>query len=218
MPGFYIVDKRCGPGEFVPIEGTVPPNDVETARRYRYRFESLEPLDKNNLLLFAYKATRPNIEIEQITIHNGQDEIYRPGKVKWLPIDITFYERVYGEMDSGTNSGGYDQPAELIYQWWAESVIIINTSLQGPLWDYATPPPTINGPRVIERHGKNYRKACQLEMLEGSGAAIWTYYLVNCWPMKITPCELGYADTEIADITITLAYDKAIEKRDFLAK
>ena len=206
MPGFYIVDKRCGPGEFVPIEGTVPPNDVETARRYRYRFESLEPLDKNNLLLFAYKATRPNIEIEQITIHNGQDEIYRPGEVKWLPIDITFYERVYGEMDSGINSGGYDQPAELIYQWWAESVIHISTSLQGWPYDFS------------KLNAKGYRKACQLEMLEGSGMAIWTYYLVNCWPMKITPCELGYADTEIADITITLAYDKAIEKRNFSAK
>jgi hypothetical protein len=49
-------------------------------------------------------------------------------------------------------------------------------------------------------------------MLDGLGNPIWTYYLVNCWPSKITPSDLSYAMTEIADITVTLTYDRALEK------
>jgi len=171
-----------------------PSMTTETARRYRYSFELLEPLDQESLLLFAYKITRPSAEIDQITIHNGQSEIYRPGKNRWLPIDITFYERIFGETDAGPDTGnGYDQPAELIYNWWAKTMIDITTSLHGP--------------------PSAYRKPGQVAMLDGLGNSIWVYYLSNCWPMKVSPSDLGYADTEIAEITITLSYDKATEKR-----
>jgi hypothetical protein len=197
MPGFdvHLSGPACHDGEtgWAPSRPK-PSNTVETARRHRFKFEVLEPLDKELLLVYAYKATRPSVEIEQIVVHNGQDEIYRPGKHKWRPIDITFYERVFGEIFEGPNmSFGYDQPAELINQWWASTMINLQTSLHG-------------GPST-------YRKPCQLDMLDGLGNSIWVYYLANCWPMKVEPSDLSYADAEIADITVTLSYDKAIEKR-----
>lgn len=213
MPGFDISQMNSPLGPVLSSachDGAVPypqkylpqpTNTTETARRYRYRFETLEPLDQESLLVYAYKTTRPSVEIDQIVIHNGQDEIYRPGKNRWLPIDITFYERIFGETgEDAMITGGYDQPAELIYKWWSETMININKSLHGLIWDSTS-------------GVKGYRKPCQLTMLDGLGSSVWAYYLANCWPMKVTPCELGYADTEIADITVTLAYDKAMEMR-----
>ena len=209
MPGFDIqqmaggVKYYCQPlfGGFektAAVEKTGGPgNATETTRRYRYSFTVLEPLDKESLLLYAYKTTRPSLEIDQITIHNGQDEIYRPGKSRWKPIEITFYERLFGETDLGASTGGgYDQPAELIYKWWAKTMINVDQSLH-------------NAPT-------SYRKPCELAMLDGLGIPVWKYYLSNCWIMNVNPCDLSYTDTEIADITITLSYDKAIEQRGVL--
>jgi len=198
MPGFDIAQmaggRACSDGAVPPsVRSDMPSNITETARRYRYLFETLEPLNQNNLLLYAYKITRPSIEIDQITIHNGQDEIYRPGKSRWRPIDVTFYERIFESEAGEKATSGYDQPAELIYQWWSKTMINIDNSLHGELNDY--------------------RKPSQITMLDGLGNTIWAYYLAQCWPTKVTPSDLSYAETEIADITVTLSYDKAIEKR-----
>jgi len=208
MPGFDIgVPDACHEGidgEYTPPKNKreySPSNTEETARRYRYEFEVLEPLDRDTrgstfLLLFAYKATRPTPEIDRITIHNGQDEIYRPGKNRWAPIEITFYERLAEESDDQY----YDQAAELLFKWWGGT-------------NYGLPGGVIHLEQSL--HGYNYKKPCQLAMLDGTGGMVWGYYLANCWPMKISPCDISYADTEIADITVTLSYDKAIEKRSF---
>lgn len=200
MPGFDIRNGYafCHPDPTATpssVSHFSPSNTVETARKYRYRLEILEPLDEDFLLLYAYKITRPIIEFDTIVIHNGQGEIYRPGKNRWQPIEISFYERVYGTFENaGTPdaTGGHNQAAKLIYDWWANSVLNINNSLHGPA----------NG----------YQKPAEVAMLDGLGNPIWTYYLVNCWPSKVTPSDLSYTMTEIADITVTLTYDRALEK------
>ena len=213
MPGFDIgMPSACHEGEGGPYRPPgggrdySPSHVEETARRYRYEFEVLEPLDKDSggstfLLLFAYKATRPSPEIDKITIHSGQDEIYRPGKNRWQPIEVTFYERLTtdSEGDSRGGPGTYrDQAAELIYKWWGGT----KDGLPGGVINLRN-----------SFHGYDYRKPCQLAMLDGYGGPVWSYYLANCWPVKVSPCDISYADTEIADITVTLSYDKAIEQR-----
>ena len=210
MPGFDIgIQDAChegNDGKYYPPSSKreySPSHTEETARRYRYEFEVLEPLDRDSggstfLLLFAYKATRPTPEIDKITIHSGQDEIYRPGKNRWQPIDITFYERVTSESEDAESGSYYNQAAELIYKWWGGT----NSGLPGGVIHLRD-----------SLHGYNYKKPCQLAMLDGYGGSIWTYYLANCWPVTVSPCDISYADTEIADITVTLSYDKAIEQR-----
>lgn len=202
MPGFDVgIFGACHDTGVPDGRKSGPQNVEETARRHRYEFQVLEPLDRDTegstfLLFFAYRATRPTPEIDKITIHNGQDEIYRPGKHRWNPIDITFYERV----SQIEESQYYDQPAKLLYKWWA-----------------GTPYGTAGGMIHLDvsLQGTKYKKPCQLAMLDGYGQPIWSYYLANAWPVKVSPCDLSYADTEIADITVTLSYDKAIEERSF---
>jgi hypothetical protein len=174
-----------------------PAYTIETARKHRYRLEVLEPFGSyagsgNGILLFLEKCTRPTPEIDEITIHNGQDEIYRPGKQRWGPVEFTFYETLRGGDAHGIGEQ-VDEVAERMYAWWGQSTIALTESRQGSPTDY-------------------YKRA-QLQMLDGIGSPVWTYYLHDCWPQKITPIELAYSDTEIATITVTLRFNKAEEKR-----
>ena len=86
MPGFQISTDAGN------TEG--PRHIIETARNHRFKLEVLEPFGSTStgILLYLEKCTRPTPEFDQIVIHNGQDEIYRPGKSRWLPVEFTFYE------------------------------------------------------------------------------------------------------------------------------
>ncbi len=177
------------------------PRNVEAFRKHRYLWEVFGagsgggtylgmgkfsgggagwPLE---LRVLAWKTTRPAPEFDVIVIHNGSEQIGRPGKYRWNPIDITFYEAYQDQPDI----------CQSIYDWWAKSVVDLNTST------YSKP--------------EDYLKQCTLSMLEGAGNAVWKYNLGGCWPSKVTPSDLSYADTEIADVTVTLCYAKAVETK-----
>jgi len=174
MPGFLI----GGFGD--PARN--PPNTVETGRRHRYLLTSLDPL--KNVLIYAHKVTRPTFEVDVITAHSGQDLIYRPGKHKWNPIEMTIYDVVLEEQN-GT--------ASAIYDWWRNSMIDVSNSKQFK--------------------PAQYRKTCSLEMLDGSDNSLWLYQLYGCWPSKVSPSDLQYSETAIADITITLQVDRVVESQ-----
>jgi hypothetical protein len=82
MPGFNIGDTT---------DAGSPRATVETRRRHRWRFTTLDPI-LNEILIYAVRADRPRPVTEKITIHHGQDQIYIPGKNRWEPIDVAFYE------------------------------------------------------------------------------------------------------------------------------
>jgi len=190
---YYKANNRFRGGG--PIPG--PAYTVETARKYRYRLEVLEPFGAysgsgNGILLFLEKCTRPTPEIDEITIHNGQDEIYRPGKQRWAPVEFTFYEVLRGGDSLGIGEQ-VSEASERMYAWWGQVMIALTDSRHGSPIDY-------------------YKRA-QLQMLDGVGSPVWTYYLHDCWPQKIAPIELAYSDTEIATTSVTLRFNKAEEKR-----
>lgn len=201
IPGFNIPVSElvCNP---------LRPNDakyrgsshiVETARQHRYILELLEPLgqpatnqadptptDADSTLVFAYSATRPKVTFDKITIHNAQDEIFRPGKHHWSDVDLTFYEVL-----SKNGEKPYGKITDLIYRWWAETMLNINTS-------YFAPP-------------EQYLKNCKLSMVDGIGNAVWSYNLYDCWPCEVSPSDVSYVNSDIANITMKLRYDKAVE-------
>lgn len=194
MPGFHIpnVESCLEPGSEPAFQA--PSYTTDTARKYRYLFEVMKVGTKEifgewarGIRLYAFKASRPSPEFDEITIHSGQDEIYRPGKHRWKPIDITFYEK----LDYMPGRGDGDVCADLIYDWWAKTMTNIHESRHYPLEDYMA-------------RGK-------LQMLGGDGFNIWSYHLLDCWPQKVSPSDLDYSDTAIAEITLTIRFSKAIE-------
>jgi hypothetical protein len=76
-----------------------------------------------------------------------------------------------------------------IYEWWTQSVINITNS-------------------VISLK----KQTCTLEMLDGSGSAVYLYTMYGCWPSRITPDDLDYSDTNISEVIFTLEMDKATEE------
>lgn len=204
MPGFLIntVEPTPETDRFIGRNFTAGPSHiVETARKYRWIFESLtssvnpiapfgEVRGTDGILLYAHKCGRPTYETEDVVIHNGLTEIHRPGKVKWNPLDITFYEKIHSYEMNGVNAG-YNEAAYKIYAWWRA---MIDTSYN------LTFSPGL------------YTKDAVLKQLDGSGSTIYTYFLYNCWPMKVTPDDLDYSNTDISEITVTIRYDKAEEK------
>lgn len=190
MPGFKIPNVISCTSRPSTYDG--PDIDVEFARTNRWLFEVLPPFGtiKDGILLYAHKCTRPTPEIDQIVIHHGQDEIYRPGKNRWSPIDITFYEKTKSLSDIPKL---VDEAAERVYKWWSESVLVLRES----------------------RHGKQegFPNGI-LKMLDGYGNTIWEYNLYQCWPTKVTPSDLDYADGNIAEITVTIRFNKAKECRE----
>lgn len=184
MPGFNIkITDDCNQP---PADTGHPLHTVETARRHRYSLEVFEPFGtkRDGILAYLSKCQRPAIEFDEIAIHNTQDEISRPGKSRWRPIDFTFYEVLDGE---GNNSIA----AEFIYKWWSATMVDINTSFHKP--------------------PSEYLKNAKLEMLNGNGNAVWVYDIYHAWPSKVNPTDLAYSDSEISEISVTLRYSKAKE-------
>lgn len=178
-----------------------PSPNADYARKHRYVFEVLEPLgaDSTGIMLNIHKCTRPMVEFDVIKIHHGQDMIYRPGKQTWSPITMSFYERldwvVAEDYSEGrrqfSRTSGSNAVARKIYEWWAKSMIDYRTSLHDDV--------------------ENYQYNAVLMLVDGTGMPVWEYSLHNCWISKISPSDLAYSSNELAEIEITLHYDKAVE-------
>jgi len=87
----------------------------------------------------------------------------------------------------GTSETG--DVAKQIYKWWSTEVIDLKTS-------------KIN----------LKKKTCTLELVDGSGVALYKYTMYGCWISKVTPDELDYTSTKLGEITFTLEMDKATEE------
>jgi hypothetical protein len=196
MPGFNIpsqADSTCGfsdiPTNNTLSTSTLPLHTVETIRSHRYKIEVLSDFDK--ILMYAHRAQRPIIEFDRMVINNGLEEIYRPGKYRWQPITVTFYEIVDKPGDVPVNT-----TAETIYKWVnsAKGVADFKKSI-------------INKP--VKPDG--YLRDLIISLEDGLGKSAWKYQLFDAWPMNITPDELDYSSSSIQCITLTISYNKALE-------
>lgn len=180
MPGFKIAfPKNTGcpdPGELP----EAPSATIETSRVYRFAFSVLSPL--KSILLICHKSDRPSPEVDQMVWHHGQDEINWPGKNRWSPIEVTFYQ--------GHLSPNSDSVCAALYKWYGETMINLRES----------------------RLNTKFKETCTLDLLDGKRKSVHQYLMYGCWPSKITPDSLNYAETAIAESTVRVVYDKCEEK------
>lgn len=203
MPGFNIpIPNRCNDFDVYNqpsyIDGLTPSNNVETSRSNRFILslfthgidnDTFGQLGKENILIHLQKCSRPSPEIDEIIIHNGQDEIYRPGKNRWKPIEFTFYE-VLKDLDDSLLYND-NMTASRLFKLWSNNTINLNQS-------------KIRGPRYVSN--------ANLSLLNGAGYPVWQYKLYRCWPSKIDSSQLDYSSKDINTISVTMKYDKAIEE------
>lgn len=222
MPGFggfeFRIDQNgCGKGAF--IDGTfgsisaqfaneskVPSHTTETFRKYRYSATIFGLDETNSLTLYLESCGRPKLEFDKITIHHGQDEIYRPGKSRWAPITMSFYEAVGVDVGAIANTGtardAYTwQVADRIYKWANRTVTRFGLQQEtNPSNRYSS----------IQKASEFYKNV-SIVVESGEGYKLREYFLYECWPSNITPSELSYSSNEIAKIELELTYNRADE-------
>lgn len=202
MPGFKIpinYDPACA-NDSINISfrndlSSNPSHTIEIARAHRWIFRTLTPLDQSsgdpNILIYAFKCGRPTVEIDEIKIFRGQQEIYRPGKHRWMPIELAFYD-VYEGGDSQQPESVYNAGvSSKLYKWWSE--VTLNASTNN-----------------VNRASEIYKTGA-LIMQDGFGKSVWSYKLFDIWPIKVTPSDLDYSSTNLAEISVTMRYNKAEE-------
>jgi len=185
MPGFQIpTEGAAGP----PADGG-PANTAEMMRKYRWTLRisvpGLIPFVNNFVDLSVASCDRPKVEFKEMEIHNGADVIYRPGKVTYKPISIKYYE-------AATTAGNVNATAFRFSTWWSQFVF----------------------QQADSRYGKReaYAAKCDIKMSDGSGKTMWHYTLYNCWPSTLDPDGLDYSSNEISTYSLTLRYDRFVEK------
>jgi hypothetical protein len=212
VPGFNIPfaqdcdDNPSAKPKRVGDVGILPTIDIETARSHRFRFSvtfaflanttsSISIQSDAIVDLYPKKISRPSIDIDEITIHSGQDEIFRPGKQHHQPVEIEFYETVgpRGSVNSPALTNPVNLTARTLFNWWRNRTLQYETSQIG------SPDFLNNTVNIIE--------------LDGIGQQIWNYYLYRCWPQRVTPCDHDYTDSAIQTTSVRLRYDKMDEVR-----
>jgi len=143
-----------------------------------------DEVDTNFLKLYARKCQRPAVEFDVITIHQGAEEIYRPGKYRWNTVDVTFYEPIESEDKK------IDVNAKNLYYWWRFGVMTDKHWMQNL--------------RAINATMNVYS-------IDGNSDQVHQYTLHNCWPTKVAPTDFDYSDTNLGEITATFRYDYATE-------
>jgi len=176
------------PGFIINGEGFGPKATSETARVYRWtlQFDSIGPMI--DVALYALSVQRPSPEFEVQYMHHKQAKINLPGKIKWNPINVKFYEVIDG-VDTAT--------AQAIWIYWSN------------VMEYTTN-------KLVVRNnsaGINFRTTCRIYTEDGLGSRYHKYTLYNVWPSKIDPAEFTYTDTAISTIGVTFQYD-ACEEED----
>jgi hypothetical protein len=173
MPGFSINGSKG------------PDPNVEPYRAHRWSFIFAQVHDLADVELYAMTCQRPSVDFDTITLHNQQTRINMPGKHKWNPINVKFYEVQQFEVAS----------ARKLFDYWANGS-------NGPL-NYKTN--TLN---------KDFRTTATVVLESGIGVGTHGYELYNTWPSKVAPSELNYSSSDLTTIQVTLTYDSAREDLD----
>jgi len=173
MPGFNIYGEGAS---------SSPDALVEAGRLHRWRVDFK---GGERFALYAHSCQRPSPEFSIIIIHHGINEIKMPGKYKWSPVTIKFYE--IGDEVNMT--------ARAIFKLWSGG-------LSGNVLD-------IRKQHIV----KQFYNELKVTMEDGAGGNYWEYTLYRAWPSKVDPTELTYTSSDIATVSVTFNYDAADEAR-----
>jgi len=173
MPGFQISGSGGGPG---------PRNVVETRRKHRWVFRAFGGAVADDVLLHLQRAQRPKHSYEEAVMHHNQEEVYFPGKTKWEPITLGFYDAL-------------QQPDSSLAMWnW------LNVTVQPSVASA-----NMNYPETLKKDGT-------LEMLDGLNAPKGKWKLFGIWPRETNWQDLDYTSSEIMLIEVVMRFDRAIKE------
>ena len=153
-------------------------------RKFRYTFEVQGICDGNNGHTgnvppnFVKLAARPNVSIEETEVNYLNAKTWIPGKASWEAITVTY-------LDVAVDA------AKPLYNWLAS------------VYDFTKPLELHQG----SQRG-DYAGTAIIKMWDGCGQIIEMWTLEDVWPTSIDFGDLDYANSDIAEITLTLRYSQ----------
>lgn len=132
---------------------------------------------------FVKVAARPHLEIDEAEINFLNAYMSIPGKGKWQPITITYY-------DVGGIDGDIASSFSALYDWIAT------------VYDYTSP----EGIDIRQSEKQGWAAKTSITMFDGCGNPLERWVLHDCWPQTVNFGDLDYGSSELATIDLTIKY------------
>ena len=147
---------------------------------------------------YVKAASRPNITFDEQEVHFLHGRMYLPGKPTFETITVTYYDVV--------DDSGNAQPLMPLYSWLSSVYDMFSAESVDAAGN--------QNPRMGNAAGgkTGYGGVGNLTMLNGTGKAIESWQLWNCWPQAVNFGDLDYSSAEEATIELTLRYAYATWK------
>lgn len=200
MPGFNIPNFQFGncDGAYEDkfIDSSYIPHNIETARSHRFKLTIRNGVDKtlssdtNDYFTVACETIdRPSPKMMTERVWNYNNYVNIPLRLDYDPISIQFYE-VVGEQSQHDN---INITSSRIFEWWTRTVFDFN--------------------KLVTHFPKARKQTVVIEHLDGFGGTIWSYLLLNCYPLSIIPDQLSHSSGEISRTQVLLNFDACYQAR-----
>ncbi len=161
--------------------GIIGRPDISFKRNFRFTFQ-IQGFCGNarNIVpeYFVKTAARPSIDIDEVEINHLNGKTWIPGKGTWNEISISYYDVA--------NTDG----VRYLYNWLAT------------VYNYADPV------KLTMAERRDWAGIGVLNMYDGCGTLLEQWQLLNMFPKSINWGELGYEDTEISTVDLTVRYSE----------
>ena len=157
-------------------------------RKFRWRVTVNEGDQALSQEIEKYAITfgRPSITFDEQEINYRNEKMWIAGKGTWDTLNMTL-------LDVGTSDPIYG---------WLRAVYDFQNE-QGPMGKDTTAGAQGGG------DCEPYKKDLKLDMLDGCGNVVESWLLERAWPSTINWGDLDYSDNAVANIEMTIRFDRA---------
>ena len=173
--------------------GPIGNSNVIIKRKFRFLATFTPPGDlgggneEQSFRNYVKVANRPQLDIDETEIHFLNGITYIPGKGRWQPLSVTYYDVA-------------DEKLKPLYDW-VLSIYDFNAAAgSGDTSDSGNLPQT-------EKLG--WAGTGRIEMLDGCGQIMERWTLQDVWPQSINFGDLDYAASDESNIEVTFRFSKA---------
>jgi len=147
-------------------------------RKFRFTVQIDTPLGTVPIH-FVKISARPQLEIEETEINFRNAVTWIPGKGKWQPLTLTYYDV------ANTNL------MKPLWDWLAS------------IYDF------VNPQNLFQTEKAGWSSIVIIQMFDGCGSPLERWELREAWPTSINFGDLDYGVSEDATIELTLRYSQA---------
>lgn len=150
-------------------------------RKFRFLMEFTTPYGAVLEPRFVKVANRPQLDIDEQEIHFLNDIQYIPGKGRWQPMSVTYYDVAHEDM----------RP---LYEW----VLDIYNFNEG-----------YESGNLSQSEKEGWAGTGILTVLDGCGRDIERWSFKDVWPNSINFGDLDYSVSDECNIELTFRFSKA---------